>query len=151
MPWVLSCASQEVEQPSPSRHQTLSSTLPTKSWQLEGKMLKLKLKHQYFGHLMWRVNSLEKTLMLGKIEDRGEADDRRWDGWVASLTQGTWVWANSGRQWRTGKPGMLQFMGLQRVGHDDWTTTTKLSPEWQNHPLNFLQFPLPTSQEEPLG
>ena len=43
----------------------------------------------------------------------GEGDDRGWDGWMASLTQGTWVWAKSGTQRRTGKPGMLQFMGLQ--------------------------------------
>ena len=44
-----------------------------------------------------------------------------WDGWTASPTQWAWVWANSGRWWRTGKPGMLQSMGLQRVGHD-WVT-----------------------------
>ena len=47
----------------------------------------------------------------------GEGGDRRWDGWMASLTQWTWVWTNSGRQWRTGKPGVLQSMGLQRIGH----------------------------------
>ena len=57
-------------------------------YSLEGLMLKLKL--QYFGHLMWRTDSLEKTLMLGKIEG-GRRDDRGWDGWMASLTQWTWV------------------------------------------------------------
>ena len=41
-----------------------------------------------------------------------------WDSWMASLTQWTWVWANSGREWKTGKPDVLQFMGLQRVRHD---------------------------------
>ena len=51
----------------------------------------------------------------------GEGDDRGWDGWMASLTQWTWVWANSGRWWRTGKPGILQSMGSQRVGHE-WVT-----------------------------
>ena len=51
----------------------------------------------------------------------GEGDDRGRDGWMASPTQPTWVWTNSGRWWRTGKPGMLQSMGLQRVGHD-WVT-----------------------------
>ena len=50
-----------------------------------------------FGHLMGRVNSLEKTLMLGKTEGKRRGDDRGWDGWMASLTQWTWVWANSGR------------------------------------------------------
>ena len=68
---------------------------------LEGLMLKLKL--QYFGHLMWRADSLEKTLMLGKIEGRRRGD-WGWDGWMASLTQWTWIWANYRRQWRTGKP-----------------------------------------------
>ena len=72
-------------------------------------------KLQYFGHLMLRANSLEKTLMLGKIEVRRRWVDRGWDGWMASLTPWTWVWANSRRQWRTGKPGMLQSMGLQSV------------------------------------
>ena len=56
---------------------------------LEGLMLKLKL--QYFGHLMWRSDSFEKTLMLGKIEGEigGEGDNRGWDGWMASLTR--WI------------------------------------------------------------
>ena len=85
---------------------------------LEGLMLKLKL--QYFGHLMRRVDSLEKTLMLGGIGG-GEGDDRGWDGWMASLTRWTWVWVNSRSWWWTGRPGMLQFMGSQRVGHD-WMT-----------------------------
>ena len=84
---------------------------------LEGLMLKLKL--QYFGHLMQRTDSLEKTLMLGKIEG-GRRDNRGWDGWVGSLIQWTWVWVNSRSWWWTERPGMLHFMGSQRVGHD-WT------------------------------
>ena len=80
--------------------------------------LTLKLKLQYFCHLMRRTDSLEKTLMLGKLEAGGDGDDRGWDGWIASPTQWTWVWANSGSWWWTGKPGVLQSMGLQRVGHD---------------------------------
>ena len=51
----------------------------------------------------------------------GEGEDRGWDGWMASLTWWTWVWVNSGRWWWTGKPGVLRFMGLQRVRHD-WAT-----------------------------
>ena len=73
-------------------------------YSLEGLMLKLKL--QQFDHLMQRADSLKKTLMLGKIEGR-RRDDRGWDGWLASLTQWTWVWASSGRWWRPGKPGVL--------------------------------------------
>ena len=57
----------------------------------------------------------------GKVKAGGEGDDRGWDGWMASLTRWTWVWVNSGRQWWTGWPGVLWFMGLQRVGHY-WVT-----------------------------
>ena len=85
---------------------------------LEGLMLKLKL--QYFGHLMWRADSFEKTLMLGKIEGRRRRGHRGWDGWMASLTQWTWVWMDSGSWWWTGRPGVLRFM-VCRVGHG-WMT-----------------------------
>ena len=97
-------------------------------YSLQGLMLKLKL--QYFGHLIQTANSLEKTLMLRNIEGgrrRGQQRIR----WLAGITQWTWVWASSGRWWRTGKSGMLQSMGLQRVIHDwDWITTTGI--EWGN-------------------
>ena len=86
---------------------------------LQGLMMKLKL--QYFGHLMRRVDSLRKTLMLGQIGGRRRRGDRGWDGWMASPTQWTWVWVNSGSWWWTGRPGMLRFMGSQRVQHD-WVT-----------------------------
>ena len=79
-----------------------------------------KLKLQDFGHFMQRTDSFEKTLMLGKIEGRR----RRgwwWDGWMASPTQWRWVWVNSGSWWWTGRPGLLQSMGSQRVRHD-WVT-----------------------------
>ena len=76
-------------------------------YSLEGLMLKLNL--QYFGHLMGR-----------------EENDEGWDGWMASLTKWTWVWVNSRSCEWTGKPGVLQSMGLQRVRHDwmaelNWT------------------------------
>ena len=58
-------------------------------YSLEGLMLTLKL--QYFGHLMWRTDIFEKTLMLGMLKAGGEGDDRGWDGWMASPTQWTWV------------------------------------------------------------
>ena len=86
-------------------------------YSLEGLM---KLRLQYFGHLMWRTNSLEETLMLGKIGG-GEGDDRGWDGWMASPTRWTWVWVSSRSWWWTGKPGVLQSMGSQRVRHN-WAT-----------------------------
>ena len=63
----------------------------------------------------------------GMTEDeaREEGDDRRWDGWMASLTQWTWVWVGSRSWWWTGKPGMLQSMALQRVGHN-WVTEQQI-------------------------
>ena len=88
-------------------------------YSLEGLILKLKL--QYFGHLMQRADSFEKTLMLGKMKAGGEGNNRGWDGWMASPTQWTQVWVNSGSWWWTGRPGMLRFMGSQRVWHD-WAT-----------------------------
>ena len=88
-------------------------------YSLQGLMLKLKL--EYFGHLIRKTDSFEKTLMLGKIEAGGEGDDRGCNGWIASPTQWTCVWVNSGSWWWTGKPGELQSMGVQRVGHD-WVT-----------------------------
>ena len=82
-------------------------------YSLEGLTLKLKL--QYFGHMMQRANSLEKTLMLEKIEGR------RRRGWMTLPTQWTWVWVNSGSWWWTGRPGVLRFMGSQSVWYD-WVT-----------------------------
>ena len=86
---------------------------------LEGLMLKLKL--QYFGHLMWRTDSFEKTLKLGKIEGRRRRGRQRMRWLDTSPTQWTWVWVNSGSWWWTGRPGMLRFTGAQRVQHD-WAT-----------------------------
>ena len=96
---------------------------------LEGLMLKPKL--QYSGHLKQRTDSLEKTLILGKIEGgRQRGFHTGWDGWMASLTQWTWVWASSRSWWWTGKPGVLQSMASQIVGRNwvtelDWTDGTR--------------------------
>ena len=83
--------------------------------------LMLKLKFQYFGHLVWRTDSLGKILMLGKIEGRKRRGNRGWDAWMASPIQWTWLWVNTGTWWWTGRPGVLQSMGSRRVGHD-WET-----------------------------
>ena len=90
---------------------------------LEGMMLKLKV--QYFGYLMQRVDSLEKTLMRGGIGGSRRRGQLRIRGLDGSWTRWTLVWVNSRRWWWTGRPGVLQFMGLQRVGHD-WATETEL-------------------------
>ena len=104
---------------------------------LEGLMLKLKL--QYFGHLMWRADSLEKTLMLGKFEGGRRREQQRWDGGMPSLIQWAWVWVNSGSWWWTGRPGLLPSMRSQRVGHD-WVTELN----WSHFSCFYLFATLPT-------
>ena len=94
---------------------------------LEGMMLKLKVRTlatwcedtlatwcEELTH--WKIPWCWEGLGAG-----GEGDDRGWDGWMASLTRWTWIWVNSGSWWWTGRPGVLRFMGSQRVGHD-WVT-----------------------------
>ena len=70
---------------------------------------------------MQRADSLEKTWCWERLKAGGKGDDRGWDGWMASLTQWTWVWSSSGRWWRTRKPGVLQFIGLKRI-KNNWVT-----------------------------
>ena len=85
--------------------------------------------HQHFGHQMWRTDILENTLMLGKIEGRGEGADRGWDGWMTSLTGWTCFWAGSGSLWWILKPGMLQSMGLKESDMTEWPNwTEQLAP-----------------------
>ena len=88
-------------------------------YSMERLMVKLKL--QYFGHLMWRVESLKRPWYWEGLGTEGEGDNRGWDGWMASPTRWTWVWVNSRSRWWTVRPGMLWFMGSQRVGHN-WAT-----------------------------
>ena len=80
-----------------------------------------------------------KSWLIGKHPDArkdwrcwgGEGDDRGWDGWMASPIRWTWIWVSSRRWWRTGKSGVLQSMGSQRVEHNlDWTTAAK---KWNSH------------------
>ena len=95
---------------------------------------------------MRRVDSLEKSLMLGGMEAGEEGDDRGWDGWMAALTQWMQVWVNSGSWWWTGRPGMLRFMGSQRVGHD-WATELN----WTDPPSSFILLPLTQSVHWPVN
>ena len=96
-----------LESPWTARRSNQSILKEISPWRsLEGLMLKLKL--QYFGHFVWRVDSLEKTLMLGRIGSRRRRGRQR-TRWLGR----SWWW--------TGRPGLLQFMGSQRVGHDGAT------------------------------
>ena len=92
-------------------------------YSLEALMLKLKL--QYFGHLMRRADLLEKTRILAKVEGRRRGDNRGWDGWMASPTQWPWVWVNFRSWWWTGRPGMLHSMGSQSQTRLQWLNWTK--------------------------
>ena len=93
-------------------------------------------KHQYFDHLMWRTDSLEKILMLGKIEG-GRRRGRQRMRWLDGITDvmETLVWVNSGSWWWTGKPDVLHSMGSQSVGHN-WAT--ELSCWQQKNHILFL-------------
>ena len=91
---------------------------------LEGLMLKLKL--QSFGHSWEELTHWKRPWCQEGLGAGGEGDDRGWDGWMASPAWGTWVWVNSRCWWWTGRPGVLQFMGSQRVRLDlatelNWT------------------------------
>ena len=96
-------------------------------YSLEGLMLKLNL--QYFGHLMRRTDSLEKTLMLGRIEGRRRRGWQRMDGWMASPSQWTWIWVSSGCWWWAGKPGVLQSMGCKESDMTERLNLTEM-PVW---------------------
>ena len=111
-----------------SNKSTLKEISP--EYVLEGLMLKLKF--QYFGHLMRRPDSFEKTLMLGKIEGRRRRGWHRMRWLDGTTNWGTWVWVNSRSWWWTRKLGMLQSMGLQRVWHN-WATELN----WTEHLVIF--------------
>ena len=110
-------------------NQSIRKEIKPEYW-LEGLVLKLKL--QFFGHLMQIPRCWERLKAGGKGGDRG------WDSWMVSLTQWTWVWANSGRYWRTEKLGVVQFMGSQRVRHN-WATEQQLCQRTSGNPRAWLQ------------
>ena len=100
-----------------SNQSILKETSP--EYSSEGLMLKLKLK--YFAPWCEELTPWKRPWCWERLKAGEEGDGRERDGWMASLTQWTEVWASSRSWWWTAKPGMLQSMGLQRVGHD-WAT-----------------------------
>ena len=109
-------------------------------YSLEGLMLKLKL--QYFGHLMWRMTHLKRPWCWERLKAGGEGDNREWDGWMALPTQWTWIWVNSGFCWWTGGSGVLQSMGsaelTELISHPmyecttSWLVVSNLGLLWMN-------------------
>ena len=97
--------------------------------------------------ILWPPDA--KNWLIGKDPDAvkgprvgGEGEDREWDGWMASSTQWTWVWINSGRWWRIGKPGVLQSMGSQRAGLDWMTEQQQQQSEQSSARKRFRSFTL---------
>ena len=110
-----------------SSNQSILKEINSK-YSLEGLMLKL----QYFGHLMQKLTLWKRPWCWEWSKVGGEGINRRWDDWMASPTQWTWVWIGSECWWWTRKPGMLQSMGSQRVRHN-WVSEL-------NDPLVFSTF-----------
>ena len=106
-----------------SNQSILKEMSPEYSW--EGQILKPKL--QYCGHLLWRTDSLKRPWCWERLKAGGEEDDRGSDGWMVSLTWCTWVRVSSGSWWWTGRPGVLQSMGSQRVltWLSDWSEVSQ--------------------------
>ena len=109
---------------SPSDCQEIKSVSPkgNQSWIFkEGLILKLKVLLNTLAMWCKEPTHYKRPWCWEKLKAGEEGDNRGWDGWMASPTQWTWVWLSSRRWWRTGKPGVIQSMGHQRVGHD-WVT-----------------------------
>ena len=105
---------------------------------LEGLMLRLKL--QYLAMSWEELTHWKRPSSWEGLGAGGEGDNRGWNAWMASPTRYTWVWVNSGSWWWTGRPGMLQFMGWQRVGHHwvtelNWTDSSFWRRKWQPAPM----------------
>ena len=96
------------------------------SWIFIGGLM-LKLELQYFEQKCELLTHWKRPQCWERLKAGGEGDNREWDGWMASLTRWRWVSASSRSWWWTGKPGVLQSIGLERVGHD-WATEQK----WRN-------------------
>ena len=104
-------------------------------YSLEGMMLKLKLQYSTWCK---ELTHLKRPWCWERLRAGGEGDDRGWDGWMASMSWWTWVWVNSRRWCWTGRPGVLRFMGSQRVGHEwatelNWTEVLSMNSyeQWQ--------------------
>ena len=113
-----------------SNHSILNKINPWKEWCWSWNSNTLATSCEELTH--WKRPWCWEGLGAGE-----EGDDRGWDGWMASPTWWTWVWVNSGSWWWTGRPGVLQFMGSQRVGHD-WATElnwTELKVFRSTHPI----------------
>ena len=93
----------------------------------------LKLKLPYFGHLMQRTDSLDKTLMLGRLKVGGEGDNRGWEGWMTSPTQWTWVWVSARSWWWPGGLTCCSPWGRKELDTTELLNWTEL---WHKSSIN---------------
>ena len=120
VPWVAKRSNQSI----------LKETIP------EYSLGELKLKHQCFGQWCKELTHWKWCWFWERLRTRGEGGNGWWDCWMASPTQWTWVWANSRRYWRTGKPGVLQSMRQQRVRHDLVTEQQQINNVFARKPCS---------------
>ena len=130
---LISSGKTETEALATPEERVSSCSTPIKLWIYSPEFLKESVLNVHWKDWCWSWNSntlatwcealthLKRPWCWERLKAGGEGDDRGWDGWRISLTQWTWVWGNSGCWWWTGKPGVLWFMGSQRVGHN-WAT-----------------------------
>ena len=103
-------------------------------YSLEELMVKLKL--WYLATWCEELTHSKRPWCWERLKAGGGGDDRGWEGWMALPTQGTWLWVNYGSWWWTGRPGVFQSMGLQRVEHNG-ATELNWTEGSNSHPLNF--------------
>ena len=114
---LLTCGAGEETLESPLDYKEIKPVNPKDNPEYSLEWLLLKLKLQYLATRCEKPTHWKGPWCWERLRARGEGDDRGWDGWMASSTQWTWIWANSGRLWRTEEPGCNPW-GLQRMKHD---------------------------------
>ena len=117
---------------------TLVSCIPGRFFIIWTTRAKSQLLLRYFLTLRYYDSDkfVDISIIIQRLKAGGEGENRGWHGWMASLTRWTWVWASSGSWWWTGKPGVLQSMESQRVGHDwaaelNWTIIQRSVVTWR--------------------
>ena len=116
------------------------SILKESSPEYSSKGLMLKLKLQYFATWCEKLTHLRRPWSWERLKVGWEGDNRGWDGWMASQTQWTWVWVNSGSWWWTGRPGMLHAWGRKESDTTEWLNLTEVAPYQKVSNIGYVNF-----------